>query len=476
MLTQDQIQNLKAGMQSSGAINTPLNAPASQTQPATMDWVNSLSKDSISTELNAGQRAAKVYSDTGNKINDQIGGVGEFAGQSALQRGVGATATAFNAIPSVIGSQLPKPIREGASKVGEGVGGVFKGFTDAIGSIPQLQQWTVAHPDAYKALTSTLDTLSSGGQIAGNILGADQGAKIAQTAITKAPDVASTIANKVSDVSAKGDALVSKLNPIKPKTGDAFIKDLVTPKMSTKDMTSAIKTGKVSESSGLLGERDVTGAVPKFDAIQESVKKVPGLSNKNTLLENNNAIHDEIGKVAENLKTQLSKEKTFFSPNEFKGFMDSVKTSLSENPMITGDAEATGQKIINKFNSLIKEKGYTPSGLLEARKNLDRWMSSQKGSSVFDPKTENAVSIALRAIRQGGNDFIASKAPNTAVKDLLSHQSNLYNAIENIAPKAGKEGLNGLQRWVSAHPKLVRAAKSAGLVLGGGEILKHTGF
>lgn len=242
---------------------------------------------------------------------------------------------------------------------------------------------------------------------------------------------------------------------------ESFVKDLVTPNMTTKDMASAIKTGKVTEGEGLTGKRNVTNAVPNFKNVVESVKQVPGVSNKNTLLQNTNAIHDEIGNVAENLKSQL-KGKGSFTPNEFKKYMNGVKSQLAESPLIVGDSEKVAQKIIDKFTSLVEEHGYTPEGLLNARQGLDSWMKLQKGSAVFDPTTENAISVALRGIRQGGNNFLAEKVPDVAVKQLLSHQSNLYQAIENIAPKAAKEGGNAIIRWIGSHPKIITAAKFAG--------------
>lgn len=236
----------------------------------------------------------------------------------------------------------------------------------------------------------------------------------------------------------------------------SFVKDLITPTMSAKDAATAIKTGKVTE-AGLTGSRDVSQAIGGFENIQKAVESVRGVSPKKTLLENANAIHDEIGTVAETLKSSI-KDKGFFSPSEFKGYMNTVKTELQQNPTLVGDAEKTANKILTKFNSLVAEKGYTPSGLLEARKGLDAWMSSQKGN-VFNPNTESAVTTALRAIRQGGNDFLAQRVPDVAVKELLAKQSDLYRAIENIAPKAAKEGGNALQRWVKAHPKIVSTAK-----------------
>lgn len=239
------------------------------------------------------------------------------------------------------------------------------------------------------------------------------------------------------------------------KANQDFIDKMITPPTDKgKVALTAIKTGKVKEGSGILGERDFSGALPDFNKIKESVAKVPGISPKNSNLENLNAIHDAIGTTAEDLKTKLASNQSSFTPNEFNKYMNGVKQSLAENPAIVGDAEKSANKILAKFNSLIKENGYTPSGLLESRKQLDSWIGGQKGN-VFNPSSENAVSMALRAIRQGGNNFLAEKVPDVAIKEMLSHQSNLYHAIDTMAPKALKEGASFAQRLIGAiraHP------------------------
>lgn len=251
-----------------------------------------------------------------------------------------------------------------------------------------------------------------------------------------------------------------------------FVDELITPELSKKATETAIKTGKVIENKALTGARNIQEAIPGFDRIKEAVSSVKGLSKKNTLLQNSNLIHDEISNTAEVLKSQL-KDKGFFSPSEFNSYMKSVKSELKDNPLIVGDAEKVAEKISNKFNTLVKENGYTPEGLLNARKQLDSWMSSQKGSAIFDPSKEGAVSVALRAIRQGGNDFLAQRVPDVAVKDLLAKQSNLYQAVDTIAKKAASEGGSKLQRFIKSNPGKVKALKTGATLIGGGLIAEQ---
>ncbi len=262
------------------------------------------------------------------------------------------------------------------------------------------------------------------------------------------------------------------------------IDKLITPEIKGKSGLNAIKSGKVVENTGLTGSRDYTGALPNYDAMKESVAQVPGLvDNKGNLigthLQSVNTIHEAIGTTAQDLRSQLRASKVSFTPQEFNKYLTQVKSELSDNPSIVGDAEKSASKIISKFKSLVATHGYTPEGLLDARQGLDTWISSQKGGAVFNPTTENAISIALRGVRQGGNTFLSDLVPDVAVKQMLAHQTNLYDAIDNIAPKALKEGGSLLERLVGkikAHPLGALTAASVGGGVAGEAIKKLTGF
>ena len=49
-------------------------------------------------------------------------------------------------------------------------------------------------------------------------------------------------------------------------------------------------------------------------------------------------------------------------------------------------------------------------------------------------------------ITNATNDFIAKTAPDVNVKQSLRKQSNLYSALDNIAPKAADEAGNAISR------------------------------
>lgn len=259
------------------------------------------------------------------------------------------------------------------------------------------------------------------------------------------------------------------------KSQDKFFTDLVQPTQTTGQkgaFTKNIKSGNVKE-GGFLKGRTVEPD-PFQQRIIEAVKTVPGVKKSNTLLQNTNAIHDEIGSVASDLRLALKTQRVnpIVDADDINGLIGQTKAQLAENPLLVGDAEKTGAKILDKFVSLLpKNRDITAIDILDARQGLDNWMQSIKGETVFNPATENAVSISLRAVRQGANTLIDAKAPDVAVKEFLKRQSLLYNAIENIAPKAAKEAGTGLLRWFATRPILQKvltgAAWGSGAILAG---------
>ena len=105
---------------------------------------------------------------------------------------------------------------------------------------------------------------------------------------------------------------------------------------------------------------------------------------------------------------------------------------LADNPLIVGDSAKAAERIVVKMKQIARSKKSTGSGLLAARKELDAQMRSLKGQKVFDPTLENAMSTALKEIRQTVNGFLARKATQVKVQESLRLQSNLLRAMDNI--------------------------------------------
>ena len=348
-----------------------------------------------------------------------------------------------------------------------------------------LTDLTKPKPTAQQIATTVQNHLTTGKMIADNTPGIDTQALIANT---KKEMVAGLQGEGMKDAA----KAVSKLDPTDYTTLDEFatdaksvttpkhIRDLVTPIQTTGKagtLTQNVKAGRVDE-GGIFSGRTKNPDAHQL-AIEDAVKAVPGIEKGQSALESANAIHDEIGNTAEQLRKGLQESaaahgdvQPIIGQDTWDTYIKGVRATIDENPLITGDAQATADKILNKFQSLLPQgKDITAEDILDARQGLDNYVKSIGKGAAFDPKTENAMSIALRATRQGANGLIADAAPDVAVKALLQKQSLLYDAIDNIAPKAAKEAGSGVGRVLQGIEALKKHPIAA---LGGAYIADKT--
>jgi hypothetical protein len=129
------------------------------------------------------QRLSDVGNAAGEDISNAIQGEGEFQGQSPLARGVQAVATASSVPVQGAVALAPKPVRQGIEKVGQIVGEGFKMLTDKIagtelfkgaaGNLIVNTDGTVDfQPNDLSSVEEPLKVASGGGEISGNVLGA----------------------------------------------------------------------------------------------------------------------------------------------------------------------------------------------------------------------------------------------------------------------------------------------------------------
>lgn len=229
--------------------------------------------------------------------------------------------------------------------------------------------------------------------------------------------------------------------------------------------------GKVSR----LPDPEMVEAAPVVKEVSPNFLKLPTFSDKLS------AVQNGIGKLASQLEDNLSKGEVqpILTHDDINSLQESINTQIAQNPLLVGDAGKQAQQIFDQFKRFLPQEGdVTMSDVLKARKSLDSWISNIKGDTVFDPKTENAISVGLRAVRQGANTLLDTKVPEGNVKNLLRKQSLLYRVSDNLAPKVSKEvGSTNITRFMKRHPGVIGAGKyvagsaAAGLGLGGAEKL-----
>lgn len=222
----------------------------------------------------------------------------------------------------------------------------------------------------------------------------------------------------------------------------SFIDDLVRPKQ-----TAAVKAEQVGRTTeeGLLRSKEVALS-PAEKAMAATIETVPEVTGAKTLQGNFNAISEEVGKEANRLLATLEASPVKISRGEVNKSLDLAQKRLAQTPTLVGDAAKTAERLITEAKRIVSKNPQTSAGLLKSRQQFDRFITSQKKATVFDPALENATTLAVRDVRQTLNSLIDIKNPSQGVKQSLSRQSKLLSAMDNISPKAAQEGSNVVSR------------------------------
>ncbi len=360
--------------------------------------------EEISDAVTSGEQSfAEGVIQTAGKVG--VGGAFDFIGQGLV--------SAFRAIPDII----EKPIRTGASAFLEtdiaqaGLKQLEKGFES-------YNAWKATNPRAARNIESVVNIGIMFAPVRGK-------PKAEPTRFAKGAEIVETKA--IEQVT---------------RTRESFIDDLISP-----SQTKAVREAQIPRTTerGVLKTKVVEPSVAEKGIAQE-VAKIEGISTKNSLQKNFNIINRANVNLAKKLESDIAKNDFIYPKKELITSLKRARTNLAENPLIVGDAEKTATKLLNKFEQFIQSETGKGSGILSARKKFDAWVKTQKGTNIFDPKNETALSIALREIRQTANDFLDKSAKDVAVKDSLKKQSTLFRALDNITPKASSEGANVLIR------------------------------
>lgn len=225
-----------------------------------------------------------------------------------------------------------------------------------------------------------------------------------------------------------------------------FIRQLIRP-VQTKAVKEAQVTRTLEKGRGPF-KRSIIKPSQQELRSEIEVLKIPEVSSKKTLQGNFNAIAETNRAEAIALENALKNNDFIFTKKELLKKLRDARNNLKKNPAITGDAEKTADKLIVEIERRINEASNKGSELLKVRKEFDQWVRNQKGASAFDPAKDNAFTIANREIRQTINDFLDVNAPSAGVRDSLRKQSSLFNALDNLAPKAAIEADTAFRRFL----------------------------
>src|SRR3990167_691146 len=174
---------------------------------------------------NVFQRIKNTINQAGVNVADAVTGQGEFVGQSNIRRATGAVASAFNAIPQVAVDVLPEPARKGVQAVGKTAVKAIDWLGDKLGSTQLAQDFVTRHPEAAKTLEEIAGTASNLGQIAGDILIANQGTKALQKGIDVTKKSGRIVLSKTKSGFQAGQETTRKITQSIQRVAEPFVEE-----------------------------------------------------------------------------------------------------------------------------------------------------------------------------------------------------------------------------------------------------------
>lgn len=341
--------------------------------------------------------------------------MGKGIGGTLLDIGAETANLVIDGWSAVIPDSIEKPIvettKEGFKWLANTDSGEFVAKT-IDGGIDEWQGFKDKNPQAAKTVESVVNL----------------GAMFAPTKIRakKGPlPILENASNKIDDIAIK-QATDKKRN---------FVEQLVRPKQTpTVKAKEALRTEQVG-----LFNKNVVKPTKREMEIADQVQKL-GVSNSKSLQGNLNIIQEANTKYAKELNTLIAKNNTQLHPQTiFDEIDDATRKLVDSNPVIVGDASKTAERIAIKAKELISKHPPTAHGLFKARKEFDSWVRNLKGDAVFDPKLSNDLTLSVRTVRESMNKVLDDTVRNVKVHDKLVEQARLYDAIDNLAPKAADE-------------------------------------
>lgn len=249
---------------------------------------------------------------------------------------------------------------------------------------------------------------------------------------------------------------------------------IVSPKMTDKVYKEALSQGRVTEPGLFRAEKVLPGEFEKRVAKSAAPYVKPGA----TPQANINSLRKAVGDISEKeIKPFLQKHNSPFDPSEIEARLSKVELPdlFKADTTINNALELAKKRMMDK----VRQSGNTLEGLWEARKAFDN-EAERQFPRIFGSDSSSALQNAIKEMRLSVNDFIDEKAAQKGgmlFKARLRKLSDLYEAMENVADKAGSEkGMSLVQRFAKNNPttaNIVKRGLQGGAALLGVDYLKR---
>lgn len=375
-------------------------------------------------------RLADVGNNAASDISNAITGQGNYAGQSPLTRGIGATKSAFLAVPEGAVAMAPEPIRKGVKAIGDVIGSGFKALTGLIGSNKQLQDWTMKNPEATNKIMEIAQGVSDAGAISGTILGAR--------------GTVDTL-GRTAQLTSQGYGATSNLL----KNSTSLVKDKAGSLMKSPEKNVVGAVGEVLQGK----PDDIAQGIKAFKEIDTTdVKTYADLGNKidESITTLSKKVDNELSQDL--TKTPLSQLETTLktkSGNTVKtNYVDTALKQMKELYEKTGDVKAAAD--IDELITTATKDGLTKQDINNIARVYNAEFGSKAFSSMGDPLTSvnaqlyETIRKGLKAKAREGIGGAEAKAADEAISSLYNTKTLVtknIDAVNKLQQKIAERGL-----------------------------------
>lgn len=359
-------------------------------------------------DLNPASRGVQILATAGNAAFAPV--------NEAISRG-------YNSLPD----KVTKPI---SNAISSGVGAISGAYHKGVDSLADTSQgkaigdYLMDSPHAQKIMQEVSDD----GKSLANVL------------------TLGKIKPKIGELSeAAGNILYDSGKAVQDLAHQKYIQDLVLPKE-----TPTVKADKALNTKQEDG-KNIYQPSPAEVEMAKTVGEIPGIGKSLSPQGNLSKIVEANRNEANSLQETLQRNNVSVDLGIIQNGINQSMKNLADHPYVTGDGVPASLNVVKIMNKAILDNAeqngtITTANLLKARKDFDKALPPR----VFTSTTDTPVMVAAKEMRKTINEAIASADPSANVLESLKKQSVLYDAADNIAPKAAGEAITPFKRAMQA--------------------------
>lgn len=170
----------------------------------------------------------------------------------------------------------------------------------------------------------------------------------------------------------------------------------------------------------------------------DEVVRVQGYDPKARAAQNRNVLEERVNGLRDKLHADIEKAgNPVIDRQKLTATFANRINAIDEVDFLSPNARDHAMKVYGQAQKLIDASDGTTMGLLQARRDLDKFVRGQK-QNVFDADVENGLTSAMRLIRNTMNETV-EEAVGPQVRISLNKQHRLLDASDLLDRKAYRE-------------------------------------